>query len=197
MFFKSLLASLLVSAPAVLAAPKVWDVTVGGAAGLVYTPNQVMADVGDILSFHFQFNNHTVTQSSFDAPCAPLAGGFDSGFMPVAMEATEFPVYNVTVQTTDPIWIYCRQVSHCGMGMVFAANAPQTGKTFDAFLAAATGTAQTAADGTTTWTDSWSTAHPSATAGTGGYYRRKVVEEAEVQPERRRWSRVAAKREIY
>lgn len=196
MFFKSLLASLiLVSAPAVLAAePKVWDITVGGAAGLIYTPNQVKPDVGDILSFHFQIKNHTVTQSSFDSPCTPLAGGFDSGFMPVAADATEFPVYNVTVQTTDPIWIHCEQVGHCGMGMVFAANAPKKGNTFDAFLAAAMATAtQTTADSTTTWTDSWSSDYPSATPASGGYYKRNVAEE-EAQPERR-WSRVMAKRD--
>ncbi|KAG9051483.1 hypothetical protein FS837_006659 [Tulasnella sp. UAMH 9824] len=199
MFSKSLLASLLlVSAPAALAAPKVWDITVGGAAGLVYTPNQVpKADVGDILSFHFQFKNHTVTQSSFDAPCTPWAGGFDSGFMPVAMDATEFPVYNVTVQNTDPIWIHCQQVGHCGMGMVFAANAPKKGNTFEDFLAAATATAQTTTDTTSTWTDSWSTAYPSATAATGGYYKRNVAKEADAQPERRRWSRVVAKRDAY
>ncbi|KAG9051482.1 hypothetical protein FS837_006658 [Tulasnella sp. UAMH 9824] len=175
MSFKSLLASLLlVSAPAVLAAPKVWDITVGGPAGPVYTPNQVTAEIGDVLSFHFQSDNYTVTQSTFAAPCTPMAGGFDSGYMPVATGAIEFPVYNVTVQTADPIWIHCKQVGYCGMGMVFAANAPQTDKTFDAFYAAAT-----------------------ATASTGGYYKRDVAEETEVQPERRRWSRVAAKREAY
>ncbi|KAG8929242.1 hypothetical protein FRC01_004644 [Tulasnella sp. 417] len=196
MFSKSLLASLLLaSAPAALAA-KVWDITVGGAAGLVYTPNQVKAEVGDVLSFHFQFKNHTVTQSSFASPCTPWEGGFDSGFMPVAMDATEFPVYNVTVETTDPIWIHCQQVGHCGMGMVFAANAPEEGNTYDNFLAAATATATQTTESTTTWSEPWSTYYPSATPASGGYYKRNVAEEAETQPTRR-WTRVKAKREAY
>ncbi|KAG9020712.1 hypothetical protein FS837_007940, partial [Tulasnella sp. UAMH 9824] len=32
---------------------KTHDVIVGGAAGLVYTPNQVYADPGDKVKFHF------------------------------------------------------------------------------------------------------------------------------------------------
>jgi hypothetical protein len=31
--------------------------------------------------------------------------------------------------------VYCRQTGHCTQGMVFAANAPATGNTFDAYLA--------------------------------------------------------------
>jgi hypothetical protein len=35
--------------------------------------------VGDIVSFTFNPKNHTVTQSSFAAPCTPVFGGFDTG----------------------------------------------------------------------------------------------------------------------
>ena len=34
---------------------------------------------GDTVSFKFHPKNHTVTQSSFDAPCTPLYGGTDTG----------------------------------------------------------------------------------------------------------------------
>ena len=34
---------------------------------------------GDTVSFTFHPKNHTVTQSSFDAPCTPLYGGTDTG----------------------------------------------------------------------------------------------------------------------
>ncbi|KAG9016052.1 hypothetical protein FRB90_003715 [Tulasnella sp. 427] len=209
---KSLFASLLLAAaPAVHAyEPKVWDITVGGAAGLVYTPNQVKANVGDILSFHFQFNNHTVTQSSFDSPCTPLYGGFDSGFMPVDVNATVFPVYNVTVDTTAPIWIHCEQSTHCEKGMVFAANAPDSGNTFDAFLAKAlatpvdtTGASLTAsASPSVTWGDAyattsatatWGDAYSAATSTAEANYKRNAAEE-EVK---RGWSRVMVKREAY
>ncbi|KAG9017185.1 hypothetical protein FRB90_001451 [Tulasnella sp. 427] len=114
--------------------PKTHEVTVGGAAGLVYTPNQVYAQPGDKIRFHFQFKNHTVTQSSFDDPCTPLKGGFSSGFKPVAMGAKNSPTFTIEVKDTNPIWIHCEQVDHCPSGMVFAANAPRRGNTFWKFL---------------------------------------------------------------
>jgi len=101
-------------------------VVVGGAAGLVFTPNNLQANIGDVVQFSFEVKNHTVTQSTLKAPCTSN-GGFDSGFMPVAADATTFPTYSITVnQTTTPIWAYCRQANHCQQGMVFAINANQT-----------------------------------------------------------------------
>lgn len=44
-------------------------VIVGGDAGLVYTPSEIVAAVGDVVHFVFMKNNHTVTQSTFDKPC--------------------------------------------------------------------------------------------------------------------------------
>lgn len=80
MFVKSLAVfSALASVP--LASAVVHEVTVGGNAGLVFTPNQVTGAVeGDVIHFTFQAKNHTATQSSFDTPCEMLPkGGFDSG----------------------------------------------------------------------------------------------------------------------
>jgi plastocyanin len=57
-------------------------VTVGGSAGLVYSPNTLEANVGDMVIFTFLSANHTATQSAFTSPCVKLAGGKDSGFMP-------------------------------------------------------------------------------------------------------------------
>lgn len=113
---------------------KTHNVVVGGAAGLVYTPNQVYAQPGDSVKFHFQFKNHTVTQSSFDYPCTPLDGGFTSGFMPVAPDAKNSPTFKIKVENTDPIWVHCEQVDHCPSGMVFAVNPPRRGNTFWKFL---------------------------------------------------------------
>jgi hypothetical protein len=50
-------------------------VTVGGSAGLVYTPEYVYANVGDVVIFDFGTKNHTLTQSSFAEPCQELSGG--------------------------------------------------------------------------------------------------------------------------
>ncbi|KAG9012067.1 hypothetical protein FRB93_002210 [Tulasnella sp. JGI-2019a] len=109
-------------------AAKVWDVTVGGSAGLVYTPPFVNAAINDTVHFTFNAKNHTVTQSSFDAPCSPLLGGVNTGL---------FPTFDILVQNTEPFWIHCEQTGHCPMGMVFAINPPATGNTFDAFKAKA------------------------------------------------------------
>lgn len=58
--------------------------------------------------------------------------------MAVSQNATTFPTYTVQVNDTSPIWAYCRQVSHCGEGMVFAANADESSaNTFEAFEARA------------------------------------------------------------
>jgi len=85
------------------------------------------------VTFEFQSKNHTATQSSFQNPCSKLSEtsitgqtGFDSGFMPVDSNATNFPTITITVNDTAPIWGYCQQtnpVSHCGSGMVFSINA--------------------------------------------------------------------------
>ncbi|KAH9984888.1 hypothetical protein BJV77DRAFT_952280, partial [Russula vinacea] len=87
------------------------------------------AYVGDIVEFTFHPKNHSVTQSSFAAPCTPLKGGFDTGFNPVAPGTSdwELPTRQFTVNDTNPIWIHCEQAantaaSHCGKGMVFAVN---------------------------------------------------------------------------
>jgi hypothetical protein len=43
---------------------------------------------GDIIWFKFHPKNHTVTQSSFDAPCTPLYGGVDTGLCVLSMSHT-------------------------------------------------------------------------------------------------------------
>jgi plastocyanin len=114
------------------------EVTVGGTGVIAYTPNQVQANVGDVIQFTFKQKNHTVTRSTLETPCSPLVGdgSFDSGFVPVSDNETDFPLAQLTVQDTSPIWIYCRQAGHCAQGMVFAVN---PGNNFAAFQAAATG----------------------------------------------------------
>jgi hypothetical protein len=45
--------------------------------------------------------------------------------MPVADGVTAFPVFQVRVNDTNPVWIHCEQTvpkSHCGAGMHFVPN---------------------------------------------------------------------------
>ncbi|KAH9486797.1 Extracellular serine-rich protein [Psilocybe cubensis] len=119
----------------------VHTVTVGANGQLAFDPPFISAAPRDTIVFEFHQKNHTVTQSSFDDPCRKLNAngvtGFDSGFMPVAADATSFPTWNYTVTDTAPVWAYCRQqtpASHCGQGMVFAINSVETSaRNFSAF----------------------------------------------------------------
>jgi plastocyanin len=110
-----------------VSAQTIHDVQVGGSS-LTFTPEAIFANPGDQVVFHFQQKNHTATQSSFASPCGHKDGGFDSGFMPVAANVTsDFPTWTITVNDTQPIWVFCDQAanlpaSHCGAGMVFAVN---------------------------------------------------------------------------
>ncbi|KAJ7435563.1 RmlC-like cupin [Mycena latifolia] len=108
-----------------------------GADGLNFTPSNISASIGDIVTFEFHPKNHTVTQSSFMNPCKPLAQtsttgqvGFKSGFVPVSATETMFPTFNITINDTAPIWGYCGQQGppvHCTEGMVFSINAVESG----------------------------------------------------------------------
>lgn len=122
-------------------------VIVGGAGILAYDPPSVNAVVGDRIIFTFREKNHTATQSTLAAPCAQAPNGFDSGFVPVDagdVSGTKTAIY--TVQNLDPVWVYCRQGTHCQSGMVFAVNAGDKLAQFQAN--AKTGSATPAASST-------------------------------------------------
>jgi len=88
--------------------------------------------------------NHTVTESSFAVPCKPLAAnltspthpGQRSGFVPVTADQEFTPVYNLLVNDTKPIWIYCGQVNHCEKGMAMVINQNNSSpNTIEAYIA--------------------------------------------------------------
>lgn len=56
-----------------------------GKDGLSFSPNNVQADVGDVLEFHFWPMNHSVVMGDATNPCQPATqGGFFSGFLQTA-----------------------------------------------------------------------------------------------------------------
>ncbi|EFW98513.1 serine-threonine rich protein [Grosmannia clavigera kw1407] len=131
------------------------SVTVGGPKGLVYEPDSITANVGDMVVFTFLSQNHTVTQSSFAKPCVSLVGGMDSGFQPnINNSVTPAPQVAMQVMVSTPLWFYCAQVKHCGLGMVFSIN-PTANKTQAIFQEMAiaqngTGTGSAITGGSTT-----------------------------------------------
>jgi len=150
-------------APAVSVYAANIQITVGGNNLLAFSPSNITAAAGDVISFQFQSKNHTVTQSSFGAPCTPITGTpnppLDSGFQPVNSSGL-FPQFSFTMgnDTTTPLWFFCAQTTpadHCNAGMVFSVNANEaSAKSFSAFQTAAKtatpGAAAPAANGTTT-----------------------------------------------
>jgi plastocyanin len=105
-----------------------------------FNPSNITAAVGTLVTFYIPNNGltHSVTQSSFANPCTYLAAsgnssaGFDSGLQ-AGMQFT----INIT-DNTIPIYFHCKQVTHCGLGMVGSINAPATGNnSFSSFQAAA------------------------------------------------------------
>lgn len=112
------------------------------ATGSKFWPESITAEPGSMVQFQFWAGNHTVTQSSFDSPCTPMApvsngtaaggngstattvGGIKSGFMPVeaSMPEGNIPVYTVMINDTSPLWFYCGQGSHCASGMSMVIN---------------------------------------------------------------------------
>lgn len=96
-----------------------------GKGGLIFDPNTVTAAKGDVLEFHFYPQDHNVAQSSFDKPCIADAAGIWSGFMPVTAEqGVGNETFSVTINGTDPLWLYCSQGQHCNAGMAMVVNEP-------------------------------------------------------------------------
>lgn len=98
---------------------------------LKFSPDNIKAPVGDMVQFQFRAGNHSVVQSSFDSPCAPMAQaaggnstGFYSGYMAVAASEAMgmIPTYTVMVKDEKPMWVYCSQAKHCQAGMSMVIN---------------------------------------------------------------------------
>ncbi|EEB89791.1 hypothetical protein MPER_12076 [Moniliophthora perniciosa FA553] len=134
-----------------------------GQGGLTFTPPSVNATQGDNIIFSFVSKNHTVTQSTFAAPCTKMDNAVDSGYQSVS----DSPInWTLPVNNSDTLWFYCAQTqpaNHCQMGMVFAINAPTEGNnTFENFQNSARG----GSDGSTN--SSGSASGPNPPAETGG-----------------------------
>ncbi|KAM5341903.1 hypothetical protein ACJ41O_014934 [Fusarium nematophilum] len=97
-----------------------------GLGGLRFDPDNVVAEIGDIVEWHFLPRNHSVVQSSFGEPCEPLAGGdgFFAGFNFFTAEGQADDVFQIVVEDKKPIWYYCPQQNgnHCQSGMVGVIN---------------------------------------------------------------------------
>ncbi|RMZ89435.1 hypothetical protein DV736_g3345, partial [Chaetothyriales sp. CBS 134916] len=113
----------------VMVAAETHQVTVG--PGLSYSPDSLTAAKGDVVEFTFG-QGHDVVSGSFDSPCQN-DGKIYSG------EPGNGEVFSLTINSTDPLWIYCSVPGHCQGGMAMVINAP-SGKTIDDYKSAASKT---------------------------------------------------------
>ncbi|KZT02063.1 Cupredoxin [Laetiporus sulphureus 93-53] len=166
MFFSAILAAVL---PIAALGAEI-TIQVGPNNTNTYSPTNVTAAAGDVLTFEFVSGNHTVTQSSFKTPCDELtfangSTGLDSGFLPANSSTTTMPTYKVLVNDTTPLWFYCRHPGHCQQGMVFAVN-PTSNETFAEFQAAAKASNETSTSTSTTQSSGSTTATSSSASAT-------------------------------
>lgn len=143
---------------------------------LIFTPDNIQAPAGDMVQFQFRAGNHSVAQSTFDAPCSPISAhtnqtGAFSGFMPVAASSSTgmIPTWTIMVANTNPMWFYCATGKHCQAGMVMvinentAANATRSLAEFKKLASAATANVAPSSSGSTTG----GTTGTGSTSGTG------------------------------
>ncbi|KAK8085496.1 hypothetical protein PG997_006767 [Apiospora hydei] len=128
---------LATAAAAALASAK--TIRIDSGPQLVFKPDNITAEMGDMLEFHFYSKNHSVAQGDFANACQPVkTAGFFSGYVPVSGTSESEEVFTVMVNDTKPIWFYCTQKTHCKGGMV------GVGKTLDDYKKAAAATDGTA-----------------------------------------------------
>ncbi|KAF7552966.1 hypothetical protein G7046_g7253 [Stylonectria norvegica] len=96
-----------------------------------FDPDSIDAEKGDVLEFHFEPQNHSVVAGDYQYPCSPvdLGTGFFSGFVD-SSDGDADKVFQVTINSTDPIPFYSSQGDECAKGMVGIVN-PSSNKTLD------------------------------------------------------------------
>jgi len=115
---RSAIAFFLAAAPAVMAETHTIVLT----SDLTFDPEVTEAKSGDILEFQFQPQNHSVIMGDLEGEaCAPVSGGFFSGFMPVESEVGS-EVFQVTLADDSPMIFYCGKGNHCAGGMIGGVN---------------------------------------------------------------------------
>jgi len=95
-----------------------------GFNGLHFEPENIVAEIGDLIEVHFNPMNHSFAQSSFSKPCVPISDdAIFSGFQPTT--SGEAPnAFTIVVKDKLPLWFYCAQTkgNHCQMGMSMVVN---------------------------------------------------------------------------
>ena len=93
--------------------------------GLHFEPENIVAEIGDLIEVHFLPKNHSFAQSSFEKPCVPINNdAIFSGFNFVTAAGEAPNVFTFTIKDKTPLWFYCSQPNgaHCASGMSLVIN---------------------------------------------------------------------------
>ncbi|KAF9491112.1 pseudouridine synthase [Pleurotus eryngii] len=121
-----------------------FDFTVGvgkdertGKKGMGFDPSSIHPQAGDSIVFEFRSGAHSAVQSTYDNPCTPLEGGFNSGVITVAdnleVDAPGLPQIRLLVNSTEPLWFFDQAGGLCREGAVLSAN-PTSSQTAGGFV---------------------------------------------------------------
>lgn len=91
---------------------------------LLFKPNNITANTGDVVLFNMLGAAHSVTESKFFTPCTK-SGPFDTELQPNPKNESGLIIEKYDVLDTKPHWFYCKQQNpkpHCQQGMVFGIN---------------------------------------------------------------------------
>jgi hypothetical protein len=131
--FSSAFADTNSSTTSTSSAPVATHTVAVGADGFNYYPNQITANVHDIIEYQFFPLNHSVVRAAFGpTPCIPYEWtgpgrvGFYSGFQPVNSVLPNPPTFRIEVNDTEPIFYYCSAPGACFQGMIGVINPNST-----------------------------------------------------------------------
>jgi len=101
-----------------------------GKKGIGFDPSVIHPIAGDTVRFEFRSGAHSAVQTTFETPCVPLDGGFNSGVFNVdnglAVDAPGLPSVVLTINDTNPIWIFDQAGGQCQQGGILSINPTQT-----------------------------------------------------------------------
>ncbi|KAI0789905.1 hypothetical protein C8Q75DRAFT_763129 [Abortiporus biennis] len=163
-----------------------FTVTVGidetnGHQGIGFDPSAITPAVGDTIAFTYQLpsyikspasTQHSATQSTFDDPCTPMAGGFDTGVQSTgSANDNTGSTFELLVNDTQPLWFFSSVGDDCKSGMVLAVNPPtsgdQTAAAFKAKAEASSGSPATTSPAASSPATSGSSTPTTTGTGTG------------------------------
>ncbi|KAH7393016.1 hypothetical protein BKA66DRAFT_318641 [Pyrenochaeta sp. MPI-SDFR-AT-0127] len=114
-----------------------------GAGGFRFTPQSISnVSVGDIVTFEFFPPDHSVARAEFGSPCVPYEylGKNRVGFWSTTQwvdTVDEITHWNLTINSTEPIFFYCAAPNSCKGELMVGAINPNGTQTLDAQIRAA------------------------------------------------------------